>query len=70
MWCILIPSRSWIGDVPRTLDVQVWNQRRVQAWLDPAVDYVHLSALLGFILRLFPSGSKMAIDHLRPTLLS
>lgn len=46
------------------------TKRVVQAWLDPAVDYVPLSALLGFILRLFPSGSKMAIGHLRPTLLS
>lgn len=48
----------------------------VQVWLDPAIDsairiiYLYLSALLGFILRLFPRGSKMAIGQPKPTLFS
>ena len=39
----------------------------IQAWLDPAVANtirlisLHLSAVLGFILRMFPSGSKVAL---------
>ena len=54
------------------MDLASWepNERFRHGWIQQLIISLHLSALLGFILRLFPSGSKMAIGHLRPTLLS